>query len=500
MDITNKISTGIKNLDMILNGGIPKYSLNIIGGPPGTGKTILAQQIIFNNASAKNRVPYLITTSEPTIKMLRYQQEFTFFDREKVDQGAVMYLNIADAVQNEGLPGVTRVIKEYVEKYSPAILGIDSFKAIHDMSQSAADIREFGYNLTNVLAISECTSFLIGEYEYRDIVGAPIFAIADGIIMMESERQGLQDVRYINIIKMRGDGYFRGRHPFTISRDGIEVYPRIKTPDQPLYYEVGETRIPTGIEGFDAMMQGGFPNGSVTLVAGGSGVGKTLTGLHFITEGVRLKEPGVYVSFQETPGHLNALGKGFGWNLDEMQQTKLLKLLYTSPVEMSVDQHTMVIKNCINDIGAKRVVIDSLSDIEIATPDKVRYRDYVYSLVNYFRAQGITSLLTTEIPELFGTLQLSSHGISFVSDNIILLRYVELGSRITRAISILKMRGSDHDKTMKEFEITSKGLQVLSEFEGAQGLMSGSPTLYGKDSNFQELLRKMSVSPSGRRR
>ncbi len=380
------------------------------------------------------------------------------------------------------------------------VLGIDSFKAIHDMSQSAADIREFGYNLSNILAISECTSFLIGEYDYRDIVGAPIFAIADGIIMMESERQGLQDVRYINIVKMRGDAYFRGRHPFTISRDGIEVYPRIKTPERPLYYEVGGTRIPTGIEGLDAMMQGGFPSGSVTLVAGGSGVGKTLTGLHFITEGVRLKEPGVYVSFQETPGHLNALGKGFGWNLDEMQQTKLLKVLYTSPVEMSVDQHTMVIKNCISELGAKRVVIDSLSDIEIATPDKVRYRDYVYSLVNYFRAQGITSLLTTEIPELFGTLQLSSHGISFVSDNIILLRYVELGSRITRAISILKMRGSDHDKTMKEFEITSKGLQVLSEFEGAQGLMSGSPTLYGKDSNFQELVRKMSASPSGRRR
>jgi len=486
-----KLSTGVKNLDLILNGGIPKYSVNIIGGPPGSGKTILAQQIVFQNATPEQKVPYLITVSEPTIKLIRYQQQFNYFDPKKLDSGAVMYFNIADALTQGGLNAVSTTIRQYIEKYEPAILAIDSFKAIHDLVTSASEIREFGYDLANLLTISECTTFLVGEYEMADIVQAPIFAIADGIIMLESERQGLQDIRHINVVKMRGDAYFRGRHPFSISRDGLEVYPRITTPAEQPYYTVGETKVSTGIEGLDKMTEGGYPKNSVTLLAGGSGVGKTLTALHFIIEGAREGEPGVYVTFQETMGHLNSSAKRFGWDLEEMESKKLLKVLYSSPVEMSVDQHTELIRNVASDMGAKRLVIDSLSDIEIATPDKIRYRDYVYSLVAYLRAGGITSILTTEIPELFGSLQLSSQGISFVSDNVILLRYVEMGSRLTRAVSVLKMRGSDHDKSLREFEITSDGVRILDAFEGLQGVMSGTPTLHGQDGEFQKILQKM---------
>lgn len=487
-----KLSTGVKSLDLILNGGIPKYSVNIIGGPPGAGKTILAQQIIFQNATPELKIPYLITTSEPTIKLLRYQQQFSYFDMSKINSGAVMYFNIADALTEGGLGRVAKVIQQYVEDYNPVILAIDSFKAIHDLVSAPSEIRRFGYDLANLLSIGQCTTFLIGEYTYEDISEAPIFAIADGIIMMDSERQGLQDIRHVNVVKMRGGAYFRGRHPFSITIDGIEVYPRITTPETPPYYTVGETNVSTGIEGLDTMTNGGFPKNSVTLLAGGSGVGKTITAMHFIVDGVRKGEPGVYVTFQETMGHLNSSAKRFGWDLEEMEKQKLLKVVYSSPVEMSVDQHTAMIRNVAEDIGAKRLVIDSLSDIEIATPDKIRFRDYVYSLVSHFRAQGITSILTTEIPELFGTLQLSSQGISFVSDNVILLRYVEMGSRLTRAISVLKMRGSNHDKYMREFEITSEGVHILEAFEGVQGVMSGTPMLHERDGQFERLLQKMS--------
>ena len=365
-----KLSTGVKSLDLILNGGIPKYSVNILGGPPGSGKTILAQQIVFQNASPTQKVPYLITVSEPTIKLLRYQQQFNYFDMSKINSGAVMYFNIADALTQGGLGQVAKVIRQYVEDYEPAILAIDSFKAIHDLVTSPSEIREFGYDLANVLSIGQCTTFLIGEYTHEDISNAPIFAIADGIIMMDSERQGLQDVRHINVVKMRGDAYFRGRHPFSISRDGIEVYPRITTPEEVPYYTVGETSTPTGIEGLDTMTEGGLPKNSVTLLAGGSGVGKTLVALHFIVEGARRGEPGVFVTFQETMGHLNGIAKRFGRDLEDMERKKLLKVLYTSPVEMSVDQHTALIRNVAAELGAKRLVIDSLSDIEIATPTR----------------------------------------------------------------------------------------------------------------------------------
>ncbi len=489
MEPLEKLSTGVESLDLILNGGIPKYSVNILGGPPGSGKTILAQQVVFQNATPEQKVPYLITTSEPTIKLLRYQQQFSYFDMSKINSGAVMYFNIADALSQGGLNQVAKVIRQYVEDYNPAILAIDSFKAIHDLVTEPSEIREFGYDLANLLSIGQCTTFLIGEYTHEDISNAPIFAIADGIIMMESERQGLQDIRHINVVKMRGDAYFRGRHPFSITRDGIEVFPRVTTPETPPRYFVGETNVSTGIEGLDAMADGGFPKNSVTLVAGGSGVGKTLVALHFIVEGARRGEPGLFVTFQETMDHLSGIAKRFGWDLEEMEKQKLLKVVYSSPVEMSVDQHTALIRNVAADLGAKRLVIDSLSDIEIATPDKIRFRDYVYSLVSHFRSQGITSILTTEIPELFGTLQLSSQGISFVSDNVILLRYVEMGSRLTRAISVLKMRGSDHDPMMREFEVTSEGVHILDAFEGVQGLMSGTPTMHERDGQFEKLLQ-----------
>jgi circadian clock protein KaiC len=233
--------------------------------------------------------------------------------------------------------------------------------------------------------------------------------------------------------------------------------------------------VSSGVQGLDAMTKGGLPQGSVTLVAGGAGTGKTLLGLHFAMAGVRSGEPALYVTFQETPEHLKAIAEGFGWDLGTYVEQGLLQILYTSPVEMGVDEHTEAIKDAIDKVGARRVVIDSLMDIEIATPDKVRFKDYVYSLVGDFRSRGITSMLTNEIPELFGPLQLSAHGISFVSDNVILLRYVEIGSTLRRGISVLKMRGHQHDKTVCEFEISGRGLKILPGFGSWVSILSGQP-------------------------
>jgi circadian clock protein KaiC len=246
----------------------------------------------------------------------------------------------------------------------------------------------------------------------------------------------------------------------------------------------------SGIQGLDVMTNGGLPQGSVTLVAGGAGTGKTLFSLHFVVAGVAAGEPALYVTFQETPEHLKAIAEGFGWDLGKYVDQGLLELLYTSPVEMGVDEHTEAIKDAIGKVGARRVVIDSLMDIEIATPDKVRFKDYVYSLVGDFRSRGITSMLTNEIPELFGPLQLSAHGISFVSDNVILLRYVEMGSTLRHGISVLKMRGHQHDKTVCEFEISEEGLRILPGFGSWISILSGQPQPF--QTSFENPMRTLS--------
>ena len=172
---------------------------------------------------------------------------------------------------------------------------------------------------------------------------------------------------------------------------------------------------------------------------------------------------------------LRAFSRSFGWDLEQLEAEGQLYLLYSSPVELSVDQHAEVIRRCIATTGSRRIVMDSLKDIELATPDKVRYKDYIYSMVNEFRRQGITSLLTAEIPEMFGHFTVSEYGVSFVTDNVILMRYVEIEGHVARALSVLKMRGSDHDKAVREFQIKPQtGIEVLQPFSDYDTVLTGA--------------------------
>jgi circadian clock protein KaiC len=473
MSVEDKVPTGVLALDEILNGGLMRHSVNVIAGPPGTGKTILAQQIVFKNAASDAQVPYLVTVSEPTVKMLRYSQRLSFFDTEQVGQN-VIYLDIGSILLEKGLDEVTRQIEQYTRTYSPSILAIDSFKAIHEMTGDAHRLREFAYRLAIQLTAWETTVLLVGEYTRETINEAPIFAIADGIILLDQESRGMQTYRYLEVLKMRGDDYFAGKHPFRITPDGLHVFPRVKTSEHMEPYPMGRRRISFGIPGLDEMAQEGVIEGTSTLVAGSAGTGKTLLCLHFLLEGIRTGDPGLMVTFQETPAMLHGFAQGFGWDLNKLQREGKLYILYNSPVELGVDEHTHLISQAIERSGARRIALDSLKDIELATPDKVRYKDYVYSLVNSFRNRGMTSMLTSEIPEMFGSFIVSEYGISFVSDNVILLRYVELGGHIARAVSVLKMRGSNHDKGVREYQIHSEGgVQILEPFSNYDSVLSG---------------------------
>ncbi len=473
MTADDKISTGIPRLDEILQGGLARYSVNVIAGPPGTGKTILAQQIVFHNAGVDRQIPYLVTVSEPTVKMLRYGQNLSFFDLGRVGQN-VIYFDIGSVLLEQGLDEVARQIEQYIEMYEPSILAIDSFKAIHEMTEDSPRLREFAYRLAVRLTTWGATTLLVGEYTRETINEAPIFAIADGIVLLDQESRGMQTYRYLEVLKMRGDAYFAGKHPFRITSNGLQIYPRLKTPDRPTAYPMGEHRASLGVTGLDEMTHGGVLSSSSTLVAGSAGTGKTLLCLHFLLEGIRHGDPGLLVTFQETPSMLYAFAKGFGWDLNQLQSEGQLAILYSSPVELGVDEHTHLIQEAIEACGARRIAMDSLKDIELATADKVRYKDYVYSLVNSFRQQGITSMLTSEITEIFGAFNVSEYGISFVADSVILLRYVELSGRIARAVSVLKMRGSDHAKDIREYQIFAEGgVRVLTPFVDYETILSG---------------------------
>ncbi len=481
-----KLPTSIPGLDDILSGGIPELSINIITGPPGAGKTIFTQQLLYSNATPDRKALYLVTLSEPSVKLLHYLQRFDFFDGEKVNT-AVTYLDIGEVIREKGLEDAIAIIIKHVQEHKPALVAIDSFKAIHDMAKDPVEVRKFGYDLTVRLTTWGVTAFLIGEYTQEEIEKEPIFAIADGIIRLHNHPQGLHYQRYIDVLKLRGEDYFTGLHPFNITDKGLIVYPRIKSLDQPGEIDLDAQKVMTGVPELDAMLEGGLPRGSATMVAGGAGTGKTLLGLHLVTAGVAQGEPGVIVTFQENPRQLREIARSFGWDLAEMERQGLLVHLYSSPVEIQPDIHAAHVKEVVQRIGAKRVLLDSLKDIEIATPDKVRFKDYIYALVNQFKLQGVTTLLTNEIPEMFGPFQLSEYGVSFVVDNVILLRYVELAGRMGRAINIMKVRGSQHSKEIRYFEITSDGIQIMTVVDAQTGVLTGIPIIRDNRKDLQYL-------------
>jgi circadian clock protein KaiC len=471
-----KIPTNIPGLDSILVGGFPELSINIITGSPGVGKTIFSQQLIYTNATPTQKALYLTTLSEPPIKMLYYLQQFEFFDRDKVGE-QVIYLDIGEVIRDRGLEKTLNAIINYVQQYKPAIVGIDSFKAINDMVQDPVQARKFGYDLSVRLTTWAVTTLLVGEYTEEEIEQQPIFAIADSIVRMHYQPLGLHYQRYVNVLKLRGCDYFSGMHPFAINNTGLTVYPRIKlsTTEAPTLISTG--RVSTGIIGLDQMLAGGFPAGSATMVAGGAGTGKTLLGLNFITTGIKNNEPGVIVSFQENPQQLQQIAQSFNWNLPTLAAEDQLIHLYHSPVELQPDIHATYILEAVAKIGAKRILLDSIKDIEIATPDKVRYKDYIYALVNQLKLQGITIVMNHEIPEMFGDFQVSEYGVSFIADNVILLRYVELAGKMGRAINIMKMRGSQHSKEIRHFEINDTGLVIGDMIAAQTGILTGLPIL-----------------------
>jgi circadian clock protein KaiC len=349
-----KLPTSIPGLDGILSGGIPELSINIITGPPGAGKTIFTQQILYSNATPDRKALYLVTLSEPSVKLLHYLQRFNFFDSEKVNT-AVTYLDIGEVIREKGLEDAIAIIIKHVQEHKPALVAIDSFKAIHDMAKDPVEVRKFGYDLSVRLTTWGVTAFLIGEYTQDEIEKEPIFAIADGIIRLHNHPQGLHYQRYIDVLKLRGEDYFTGLHPFNISDKGLTVYPRIKSLDQPGEIDLYAQKASTGVPELDAMLEGGLPRGSATMVAGGAGTGKTLLGLHLITAGVAQGEPGVIVTFQENPRQLREIARSFGWDLAEMERQGLLVHLYSSPVEIQPDIHAAHVREIVQRIGAKRV-------------------------------------------------------------------------------------------------------------------------------------------------
>ena len=453
-----RVRTGSAQMDAVLGGGFPSNSVNIIMGQPGTGKTILAEQLLFHNASGDRPSLYATTLSEPLAKVVAYAQRFSFFDSDKLAT-EIIYEDLGPDLADTGPDALVDWLSDAIKSRGPKIVVIDSFRALHDLGMPVEQVRRFVSRFAGLLGSYDVTSFLLGEYVTDDIRRYPEFAVADSIIEMARQSFNTRDERYLRILKLRGSGYREGRHAFRISNAGIELFPRLVAPRVPEKYVMQTERISTGVPGLDRLMDGGLFGGSTTLVIGMTGAGKTTIALQFVLDGMKHGEQVMYINFQENPAQLRRAVTNLGVDADTLAQQGL-HLLYASPVELQIDSIVDEIFRAISERKISRLVIDAVGDLAAAANDAQRLHDYLYSLIQHFAARGVTTMLTLESGEgLTSASSITEQRFSYMSDNLLHLTWsTDRGSR--RMIRIVKMRGSAHEHAMREFEIGAKGASL----------------------------------------
>jgi circadian clock protein KaiC len=454
----DRISTGNAEADLILGGGFPRASINIVMGLPGTGKTIFAEELAFANARDTRPVVYLTSLSEPLAKIIAYSQNFRFFDADVIGT-QVLYRNIADEISQEPETLPERILN-VIQEQRPGVIIVDSFKAMSDLMPDITSWRRVLYELAGTLSAYDVASFWIGEYVNDMIPVLPEFAVVDGIVEFTREQQGSRDTRYMRVVKLRGSGFRDGRHAFRINEAGLEIYPRLVTPIVSPEYSLIPTRLRSGIAGLDEMIETGWLRGTGTLIIGQSGAGKTVLGLHFLQEGSQTGEPGLLVNFQENPIQLLRTVRGFGWKPEELFSAEKLDVLYTSPVELQIDTLVGEIFRRIERNRVQRVVVDALGDLETAARDSQRFREYLYALSQNLAARNITALFIMDT----GSEESSPTGdpareISSFTDNTLLLEMLMDGD-LQRTVRIIKTRGSAHDGRRHPLKITRSGIVV----------------------------------------
>ena len=479
--VIRQIPTGVPGLDEVLGGGIPEYSFNMIAGAPGTGKTTLAEQIMFANATAERPAIYFTVLGEPPLKMLRYQQQFSFFELGKVGS-EVRYINLSDEVLGRDLGAVLARISREVELANPGIVVVDSFRtairSAEASGQGEVELQEFVQRLALRLASWESTTFLVGEYAEADSRN-PVFTIADGILWLMNEAERNSTQRRIRVTKTRGQAALPGLHTFRITDAGLQVYPRFSRTVDSQRPPVLAGRLSIGVPALDSMMNGGIPAGDSFLVTGPTGAGKTILATQFIAAGLRQGERGVIAVFEEHPASYVARVRNLGIDLEGMVERGELEIMYLRPLDLSVDETLQGISERVKRLGAKRVVIDSLSGFEIALAPSFRqdFRESFYRLVQALTALNITVFSTIESTESADYLRFSSFNVSFLSDDIIAMRYVELEGQLRKVLSVIKMRGSDHSRDLRAYQVTSHGLEMGETLHEYRGIITGVPEL-----------------------
>jgi circadian clock protein KaiC len=468
-----RMSTGVQGLDTVLQGGLLPGGTYMVAGGPGSGKTVLGNQVAFQHVAQGGRAVYVTLLAESHGRMMMHLGAMSFLRREFIGH-SLHYVSGYATLKTEGVEGLLRLLYRSVREHQASLLVMDGMLPVQEVAESRLAFREFLHNLGVHNALASCTTLLLTNQ--HDNMMDPQFTMVDGVLELGMQSLGCKVLRTLQVPKFRGTQHLLGLHTVDISNQGITVYPRTESlvafeaPPQ----SMPEQRLGFGVPRLDEMLSGGVPAHSATLLFGSPGSGKTLLGLHFLAAGASQGENGLYYGFAEPEAWLVNKGTEVGLPIQHWLDSGQLKLKVHTSVERALDARVRDLLEQVERHQVKRLVLDGLEPFAQDLLAQQRLASFFHALFQLLRARGVTSLVTQQTHVIVGPdLKAPIQGIESLVDNILLLRFVELRSQLYRMLSVLKMRESRYDSALRQFDITSRGIIVADTFESAEAILTG---------------------------
>jgi len=476
-----KIRTLIEGFDDITNGGLPVGRTTLVSGTSGTGKTLLAVQFLYNGIINFADAGVFVTFEESPTDIIKNAHSFGWNLQQLINEGKLFILDASpdpegqEVVGNFDLSALIERIQYAIRKYKAKRVSIDSITAIFQQYDAASVVRREIFRLVARLKQIGVTTVMTTERveEYGPVArfGVEEF-VSDNVVIVRNVLEGERRRRTIEILKLRGTTHMKGEYPFTITNQGINIFP---LGAMRLTQRSSNVRVSSGIKTLDEMCGGGFFKDSIILATGATGTGKTLLVSKFIQDACLRGDRAILFAYEESRAQLSRNAYSWGIDFEELEQKGLLKILCTYPESAGLEDHLQIIKSEIADFKPTRIAIDSLSALARGVSNNA-FRQFVIGVTGYAKQEEITGFFTNTTDQFMGSHSITDSHISTITDTILMLQYVEIRGEMARALNVFKMRGSWHDTGIREYTISAEGPEIKDSFRNYERIISGSPS------------------------